>query len=115
VPNAAGALRAGAFAHGVIRTRVESVLLAPADAIIAFAGVTKVFTVEGGLARELPVEIGARVGDEVEVRSGLAGGEQLVVSGTSRLASGVAVTVKVAAPAQPLAPVAAAGAGDPKS
>ena len=115
VPNAAGTLRVGAVAHGAIRTRVENVLLAPADAIISFAGVTKVFTVVDGVARELPIQVGGRVGDEVEVRSGLAGGEQLVVSGTSKLASGVAVTVKAPGPAAPIAPVAAAGAGDPKS
>ena len=115
VPNAAGALRAGAFARGAIRTRVDSVLLAPADAVVAFAGVTKVFTVVGGVARELPVEVGSRVGDEVEVRAGLAGGERLVVSGTSRLAGGVAVTVRAPAAPAPLAPLAAAGAGAPKS
>ena len=40
------------------------------------------------------VTFGERRGDEIEVKAGLKGGEQVVTTGTSRLATGVAVQVK---------------------
>jgi len=87
----------GAFARGVIDTYMQpNVVLAPAAAIVSFAGVDKVFVVKDGKAQEVQVRLGDRIGNDVEIREGLKGNEMVAVSGTSRLATGVAVQVKAA-------------------
>lgn len=97
MPNDDHRLRAGSFCRASVETRVDpAVTFAPQEAVITFAGVNKVFTVKDGKALEINVEPGeARSEDKsyVEIASGLQGGEDLVVSGTSKLATGVAVAV----------------------
>jgi RND family efflux transporter MFP subunit len=98
LPNDDHRLKPGAFARASVETRVDPrVVFAPREALISFAGVDKVFTVDQGKA----VEINVRPGDAhspdnayVEIVKGLKGDEHVVVSGTSKLASGVAVTVR---------------------
>lgn len=95
IPNADRKLPPGAFARATIDTRVEdNVVLIPASAVVSFAGVDKVFVVDGGKAKEVQVRLGDRIGDDFEVRQGLKGTEILATTGTSRLATGVAVQVK---------------------
>ena len=87
------------------------VVFVPQESIVTFAGVNKVFTVKDGKAAEVPVDLGDRDRDEVEVVKGLKGNEQVVVSGTSKLATGVAVSVKI----DPAAPAAAAPTSEQQS
>jgi RND family efflux transporter MFP subunit len=97
VENERGLLHPGAFAHARILTRLDPrVVFVPQEALISFAGVNKVFVVEDGRARAIEVEPGERAGDWVAVRKGLAGGESVVVSGNSKLATGVAVAAQAA-------------------
>jgi len=56
-------------------------------------GGSHVFLVEGDTVRQRTVEPGARRGDRVEIRAGLAPGERVVESGVAFLADGVAVRV----------------------
>jgi multidrug efflux pump subunit AcrA (membrane-fusion protein) len=85
----------GAFARASIKTHIQSgVVFVPLEAVISFAGVDKVFTIKDGKAQEIPIELGDRRGNDVEVTRGLSGNERVAVSGISRLATGVAVTVK---------------------
>ena len=94
LPNPTGKLQPGSFATGNILTRVEeNVTLVPADALVTFAGVTKVFTVESGKAVEKKIETGQRVGDNIEIIAGLKGSVPVVVQGKNRLATGTLVTV----------------------
>jgi membrane fusion protein (multidrug efflux system) len=72
------------------------VVFVPQESVVTFAGVNKVFTIKDGKAAEVGVELGDRDGDEVEVLKGLKGTEAVVVSGTSKLATGVPVDVKTA-------------------
>jgi RND family efflux transporter MFP subunit len=66
VPNAQGKLQSGAFARGAVLTRVqENVTFVPVDALVTFAGVNKIFSVENGKAVEKKVETGQRVGDRI--------------------------------------------------
>jgi multidrug efflux system membrane fusion protein len=52
------------------------------------------FVVEDGVARERVLELGLRTADgQVEIRSGLAVGEQLVVRGSEALSEGARVHV----------------------
>jgi RND family efflux transporter MFP subunit len=123
VSNEKRLLRAGGFARGRVQTRVlPDVVFVPQEAVVTFAGINKVFTVKDGKAAEIGVELGDRQGEFVEVTKGLKGQEAVVVTGTSKLANGVAVSVDPAAgaPAAPgnaAAPAAnapAAGATQPE-
>ena len=92
VPNP-GTLRAGLFARTrIIVNAQEEALSVPANALTAFAGLEKVFVVESGKALERTVITGRRGPDWVEVTSGLASGEMIVLDPVG-LRSGQAVTV----------------------
>jgi RND family efflux transporter MFP subunit len=94
VPNAAGALRPGAFAKAdIVVARDVKVLTVPAAAVVTFAGVEKVLTVDKGHAVEVPVRTGRRMGDRVQIVDGLNAGA-LVVDQPGNLASGQPVTVQ---------------------
>jgi RND family efflux transporter MFP subunit len=93
VPNAAGRLRPGAFARAEIVVEAgQPAVLVPASAIVTFAGLEKVLTVQDGRAVEKRVRTGRRVGERVEVLEGLAAGEPVVVE-PGNLTGGQPVTV----------------------
>jgi multidrug efflux pump subunit AcrA (membrane-fusion protein) len=97
IPNDDHQLKSGAFARAAIETIIQpNVVFVPQDAVVAFAGVNKVFTVQEGKAAEINVDPGeARTPDNyVEIAKGLKGNEQVVISGTSKLATGVPVSIK---------------------
>jgi RND family efflux transporter MFP subunit len=101
VPNPKGLLQPGAFGKGSVQTYTDpNVTFVPADSIISFAGVNKVFTVKDGKAVELNVETGIRRGNYVEITKGLSGQVQVVAMGASKLANGVPVQVN-ATPSAP--------------
>jgi multidrug efflux pump subunit AcrA (membrane-fusion protein) len=58
-----------------------------------FAGVTHLYVLSGDVAREREIQIGQRFEDEIEVVSGLAAGEPVIVSGLTRLHDGSPVEV----------------------
>lgn len=75
-----GALRPGLFARAqIVVTAGEQNLSVPPNAILTFAGLDKVFTVRDGKAVEKPVVTGRRGAGWVEVVSGLAAGESVVL------------------------------------
>jgi len=87
-------LSPGAFAKATIRTGVDDgVVFVPLEAVVSFAGIDKAFTVRDGVAVEHVLSLGARRGDLVEVRKGLESGQLVVVSGTTKLARDVKVTI----------------------
>jgi multidrug efflux pump subunit AcrA (membrane-fusion protein) len=73
-----------------VRT-AERVLAVPTAAVVRVEGKDAVFVVEDGRAQRVEVSIGAQGEDLVEVRRGLAGGEQVVVRDADRLRDGQAV------------------------
>ncbi|MCE9589082.1 MAG: efflux RND transporter periplasmic adaptor subunit [Planctomycetes bacterium] len=97
VPNPDRALKPGAFAHARVQTKNDTgVVFVPQEAVTTFAGVNKVFVIKDGKAQEVRIDLGEHSGDSVEVTRGLSGAEQVVVAGTSKLATGVAVEVRPA-------------------
>jgi multidrug efflux pump subunit AcrA (membrane-fusion protein) len=97
VPNPDQRLAPGAFARGRLYTHADSgAVFVPPQSVVTFAGVSKVFVVEGGKAAERRVEMGGRLGDLVEITQGLKGGEQVVEQGAGRLAPGMPVRIKPA-------------------
>jgi RND family efflux transporter MFP subunit len=94
VPNERGALRPGAFARAeVVVAADQPAVFVPASAIVVFAGVEKVLIVQEGRAVERRVQTGRRESGRIEIVSGLAAGERVIVEPGS-LVGGQRVTVR---------------------
>jgi RND family efflux transporter MFP subunit len=94
VPNPGNRLRPGSFARAeVVVEQGDRVVTVPASALVTFAGVEKVLTVKDGRSEELRVTTGRRLGDQVEVVSGVKAGEPVVVQ-PGNLIGGQAVTIE---------------------
>lgn len=88
-------LKPGFFAKGVIFThRDDNVMAIPEGAISTLAGVSNVYIIENGKARQQMVSLGTRVGNLYELISGLNGNETLASSNLTLLATGVSVKVE---------------------
>ncbi|HLL89336.1 MAG TPA: efflux RND transporter periplasmic adaptor subunit [Tepidisphaeraceae bacterium] len=96
IPNPHRHLKPGAFARAHVGTRTdERVVFVPREAVVTFAGTSKVFTIDpDGKAREHVVEVGVPRDGRVEVVKGLDEAVPVVVEGGGRLARGVPVAVK---------------------
>ena len=91
VDNRDGSLRPGSFAKAEIQTATTStVTMAPASAVVTFAGIQKLFLVRDGKAIEKNVVVGRSQGDWVVVE-GVEPGQQIVLS-PGGLVSGQAIT-----------------------
>jgi RND family efflux transporter MFP subunit len=91
-------LKPNFFANAAIFTHVDpNAVTVPQQALVTFAGVTKVFVIDNGVVRERVVQPGVRVGtNEVEIVQGVKPGELVAISGLTRLNDGTAVTVNSA-------------------
>ena len=88
-----GLLRPGSFARAEIVTSDSTTAVTiPASAVVVFAGIEKVITVEGGKAKEKPITTGRRLGEWTEVLAGVNVGAS-VVTDPGNLQSGQAVNV----------------------
>ena len=93
VDNRHGRLRPGSFAKAEILTNSQSsVVMVPAEAIVTFAGIQKVYLTKDGKATEKNVVVGRREGNLVEIVEGLNAGENVVIS-PGNLVSGQPVKV----------------------
>ncbi len=79
VHNEEALLRPGAFAKADIVVAGDlRVVTVPAAAVVTFAGVEKVLTVDDDRAVEVRVQTGRRLGDHVEIVSGLSAGTRVI-------------------------------------
>lgn len=93
VANNDGKLRPGSFARAEITTSEQKqVVSVPASALVTFAGIEKVIVVKDGKAVEQGVSAGRKMGDRVQILSGLEPGSEVVVE-PGNLQQGQAVTV----------------------
>jgi RND family efflux transporter MFP subunit len=89
LPNPDGRLKSGMFARVHVPVGQRQAVLAPAAALFARGQLTGVWLVDDqGLARLRWVRAGRAQGDEVEVISGLAGGETVVLTAEQPLEEG---------------------------
>jgi len=95
VPNDAGALAAGLFAEGRVVVEAHRALAIPLHAIDARATDPSVRRVRGGVVEQVPVTFGLRdeLAERIEVRSGLAAGDTVLVGGA--LGTPVGATVRI--------------------
>jgi RND family efflux transporter MFP subunit len=96
VPNSQGELKPGGFAKTAIVTGLdEHAATVPLESLVSFAGVSKIFLVVDGYAKEVPVTLGVQGTEWVEIASPALGENALVVtSGQTAIADGTAVAVR---------------------
>jgi len=107
VPNPGRRLKPGAFAKAsILLDRRADAVTVPEEALVRFAGVTKLFVVVNGKAVPVPVEPGVRldVTDDagvvrrwIEIPEGVAGGAEVITSGLAQLSEGAPVRIRAAA------------------
>jgi membrane fusion protein (multidrug efflux system) len=115
VPNDEGLLRPGGFAKAeVITDRNARAIIVPLDAVIRFAGVTKLFVVgDDGKAHAISVETGKEGPGWVELLGSLPEKARVVTTGQSQLAENTPVVVRTPEPpANARPPETAAVSGD---
>lgn len=97
-PNPGHLLRPGAFADVTLAvSEAKDSLVVPSIAVVPELGGRKVFVVQDGLAQPRRVETGIRTDTEIEIVSGLAPGDRVIVSAIQRLRPGLPVEPRPAA------------------
>jgi membrane fusion protein (multidrug efflux system) len=95
LPNKDHLLKGGMFARvEVLVDRHLDAVQIPLDAVSRLEEFQYVYVVQDGKAHQVQVELGSRVENRVEVVKGLAGDEQLIVSGKDLVSEGMAVQVQ---------------------
>jgi multidrug efflux pump subunit AcrA (membrane-fusion protein) len=95
VPNCDRRLSAGGFARAEILSHIDvAAMTVPPEALVTFAGVTKVFIAEGDVARAIEVEVGTREKDWIEIRGPLKPDAKPIVSGQSQLVDGSPIRIR---------------------
>jgi RND family efflux transporter MFP subunit len=88
-----GQLRPGSFARADIVTDSSGLAVAvPSSAVVTFAGIEKVITIQDGKAVEKPITTARRAGDWVEIAAGVNIGDVVVIN-PGNLQSGQTVVV----------------------
>ena len=88
-------LKANTFARGeLILERAVPTAVVPLEAVVSFAGITKVFVLSNNAVQPRTIATGRVQSGNQEVLSGLSAGEQVVVSGQSKLFAGAPVRLK---------------------
>lgn len=91
-PNGDALLRDGQFVEVTLVLEVrENRAVIPEEAVMTLGGKLTVYVVEDGTARQRPVELGVRMSPRIEVMTGVAPGETVVVGGQHRLTDGARV------------------------
>lgn len=96
VPNPEGKLRPGGFAKAYIHTSKDpNAQVVPISALVTFAGITKIFVVENGKAKALPVTLGVQTAEWVEILTpALPKNAQVITSGQTTLADGSPIAIR---------------------
>ena len=92
VPNHDALLKPGTFARVHIETaRIDQVITLPAGALQYRYGVNRVFVVEGDRLAARELKVGERLGDRVEVVSGIKPGDRVALTDVDKLVDGLKV------------------------
>ncbi len=96
VPNSQGLLKPGGFAKAFIQTKKDpQATVVPLSALVTFAGINKVFLIDQGQAKAVPVTLGVQSNEWVEITSPrLPEKAQVITSGQTALAEGSKVIVR---------------------
>jgi RND family efflux transporter MFP subunit len=97
IPNVEGRLVAGLYAEGRLSARSRSALLVPVEAVDLGTVPPTALRLRGGVLELVPVELGLREEGQgnVEVVSGLAAGDTVLVGAARSITPGAAVRIEV--------------------
>jgi RND family efflux transporter MFP subunit len=94
LPNSDAALKPGTFTRVHVESgKVDDVLTLPYAALQYRYGVNRVFVVKGDRLAVRELQVGERLGDRIEIASGVKEGEQVAVTDVDTLADGALVAV----------------------
>jgi RND family efflux transporter MFP subunit len=95
IPNSAGVLVAGLFVEGRVSAQKRVGVLVPEQAVDQTGIVSNVMRLKNGKVEKVEVQLGLRddAAERVEVTSGLAGGDTVLLGAARGISVGVAVTV----------------------
>ena len=92
LPNKDHALKGGMFARVEVVVGLHSnAIQIPIDALTRLEELQYVYVVENGKAHQVPVEVGSRAENRIEITKGLTGTEPVIVSGKDLVTEGVPV------------------------
>jgi RND family efflux transporter MFP subunit len=95
VPNDGALLKPGTFARLSLRTnKTDRVLTLPYAALQYRYGVNRVFVVKGDRLVAKELKVGERLGDRIEIVSGVDAGEPVAMTDVDKLVDGLKVTTK---------------------
>jgi multidrug efflux pump subunit AcrA (membrane-fusion protein) len=95
IPNPDGRLKPGTFARVQITTdHVDRAVTIPVSAVQSRYGTNRVFTVQNGQIVGKEIVLGDRLGDRVEVATGLEAGTRIVSTEVEQLADGMKVSLR---------------------
>ena len=93
VPNDGALLKPGTFARLSVRTnKADKVLTLPYSALQYRYGVNRVFVVQGDKLVAKELKVGERLGDRIEIVSGIAAGEPVAMTDVDKLVDGQKVS-----------------------
>ena len=91
-PNADNRLKPGLFATAFLQQPDSApAMLVPATAVETVSGTSRVYVLAGNKVEERIVTLGEKVGDRVELATGIKAGEQVASNPRGKLADGVRV------------------------
>ena len=94
-PNKDGRLKPGLFTTALVRQpHGSAALLAPASAIETISGTSRVYVIKDGKVEEHIVTTGDKVGDAIEITSGVAQGQTVAANPKGRLTDGQTVKIR---------------------
>jgi RND family efflux transporter MFP subunit len=94
VPNRDARLKPGTFARVHIESdKIDSVLTLPYSTMQYRYGVNRVFVIEGDKVAVRELKVGDRMGDRIEILSGVKAGEQVANTDVDKLADGTKVSI----------------------
>jgi len=97
VPNGEALLKPGTFARVRIQTnKTDKVLTLPYTAMQYRYGVNRVFVVNGDRLSAKELRVGERLGDRIEIVSGVSAGDPVAMTDVDKLVDGTKVTVGAA-------------------
>jgi membrane fusion protein (multidrug efflux system) len=94
VPNTDTVLKPGTFARVHIESgQIDTILTLPYSALQYRYGVNRVFVVDGGKLALRELSVGQRLGERIEIVSGVKAGDRVAVTDVDTLADGEQVTL----------------------
>ena len=95
VPNKDALLKPGTFARVHIESgKIDNVLTLPYSTMQYRYGVNRVFVVDGDNLAARELKVGDRLGDRIEIISGVKAGDRVAATDVDKLADGLKVSVK---------------------